>query len=154
MSIISSDDFDSVRAALDTSLEADDLPDVLIALPIYAGRAELLLLERDPLAATRVGTEALHIRLAAIFFTASLIAPAIPAITSLKADEVQYARTIDWYVRAGDLRALADAEIDAVLNVGFEDDADRPIAFTTAGGGRSWAVRAYPVGVTLPGMPR
>ncbi len=151
MAILSADDFVSVRGALDTSIEADDLPDALIALPIYAGRAEMLLLQRDPLAATRVGTDALHIRLAAIFFTASLIAPAIPAITRFQAgsitDRTMYDRTIDWNARASDLKAQADAEIDAVLDAGFEDDADRFIAFTTAGGGRSWRAGAYPVGV-------
>lgn len=138
MAILSGSDYNSIRGVLDTSLEVDDLPDAVIALPVYAARAELLLLARDPLALTRIGTEAQRIKLAAIFFTASLIAPAIPAITSLKADEIQYARTVDWNARAGELRALADAEIDAVLSPDNQDDADRPLAFTLAQGGRSW----------------
>jgi len=154
MAILSTDDFPSIRGILDTTIEASDLPDAVIALSVYAARAELLLLQRDSLALTRTGVAAQHIKLAAIFFTASLLAPAIPAITSFKADEVQYARTIDWGARASELRSLAEAEVDAVLYAGFEDDADRPTAFTTAGAGRSGSVRSYPFGVIPSGVIR
>lgn len=77
-------EFPGVRAALDITLAAGNLPDAIIALPQYKGEAEFWVLGADPLAATYLpGSEAYErARVAAIYACAALLVPALPILTA------------------------------------------------------------------------
>jgi hypothetical protein len=79
--ILTDDDFTAIRAAIDLSLDEGTLPDDVIALPIYRGRAEARVLARDPNAAsyTYGMPEYDAVKQAAILFAASLLAPIVLA---------------------------------------------------------------------------
>jgi hypothetical protein len=77
-------DYAAVRAALRPDLEAAALPDHVIALPIYAGAAERRLATRLPTYAAVLaagGEAAERVRLALVYYTAALLAPAVPRLT-------------------------------------------------------------------------
>ncbi len=138
MAILTSAEYPAIRAALDTDLTADTLPDEIISLSIYAGAADNDVLKRDPDAESRTGSEATRITNAAIYYCAARLAPAVVRITSLSINtrDLSYQKpTWDPAEKAAELRALADAEIDAVL----EPDATvpaRPTLFGRAAGRR------------------
>jgi hypothetical protein len=100
MSILTVEHFDQVRAAVDISLidpeiDADEdqiLPDSIIAMDIYQGLAELAVEERDPDFASRTGSDLLRVRNAAVYFTASLLVPAIPFLTREVFGDYSYTR--------------------------------------------------------------
>lgn len=136
MALLTTADYPAIRAALDVSLTARDLPDSVIGLAIYVGAAEAEVLVRDPLAASRTGAEQQHLVNAAVFLTAALLAPALPDLTSEHFAEYSYNRNVDWLARAADLRRRFEAELAAVL---APDDAatyNRPTMFTAASGTR------------------
>lgn len=95
MAYITPAEYPAVRAALDISLDAANLPDAVIALPQYAGQAELWIRANDPNAAGYVpGTEEyIRTTIAAIYATAAYIVPALPNITSeTYGDAMRYTR--------------------------------------------------------------
>ena len=55
MTILDYSHYPAIRAAIDTSLDSEALPDDVISLPIYAGAADAEVETRDPLWATRQG---------------------------------------------------------------------------------------------------
>src|SRR5215510_10127369 len=92
-------DYGAVRAALDTSLDTTALPDATIALPIFLDAADLEIKRRDPAWASRTGDAATHLKNAAIYLTAALLAPAVPRVTEeiLNAGNYRYRlEPIDW----------------------------------------------------------
>lgn len=116
MSLLTSADYDSVRAALDALLDCETLPDDVIALDLYAGAAERAVLARDPLAETRTGSALARVRAAAVLYAASYLAPVVPQLTSERFADYSYSRNgQDWAKLAASLRARADAELDTVL---------------------------------------
>lgn len=111
-------DYPEVRAALDTSLTAELLPDAILALPIYvpAGIADVLAI--DPGAEARTGADGAAVHRAAVCFSAARLAVAAPAIQSEAFGDVTYDRgTVDYAARAATLRAIATAAIGAVAAV-------------------------------------
>lgn len=82
MPILTSADYPEIRSVIDLTMDAADLPDSVIAMDVFQGWAERKILVRDPDALTRMGDEAAAVRLAAIFFTAARIVPAIPRLMS------------------------------------------------------------------------
>lgn len=135
MTLIAPDDYPAVRAALDTSLTKKMLPDNVIALKIYQGRAESLVTGRDPDAATRTGDDRQRIQRAVIYLTAALIAPAVPQILQSRGQYLSYQRrVIDWEKRAAELKQMAHDEIDELLNP--DGAIARPVMFTVARGRR------------------
>jgi hypothetical protein len=137
MAFLALDDYATIRAAIDISLSSAALPDSIISMSIYQGAAELGVLARDPLAATRIGTDAQHIVNAVIYWTAALLVPAIPKLTREQFDtEYTVNRAqMDPLVQARTLRGLADAELDAVLAAG-KTTPERPTMFALAHGCR------------------
>ncbi len=118
MAILTSADYPAIRAALDTSLTDKLLPDDTIAMDIYAPAADQDVLDRDPDAETRTGTEAERVQRAAVYFCAARLAPAVIRITSLSVQtrDISYQRPqFEPEERAEALRALAEAELAAVL---------------------------------------
>ena len=86
-------DYPAIRAALDTSLDADVLPDAVIALPIYHAAAEREVLARVPTVPTEEALE--QQRLAAIYLCAARLALALPQIESeTTPDNAAYRRKV------------------------------------------------------------
>lgn len=132
-------DYPAIRAALDLALQAKDLPDSVIELPIYLGKAEQSILQRDPEATTRTGTEQQHIKNAVIFTCAALLAPAMRNLQRERVGEWEGAyQAMDWTKRATELRALADEELAAVLEPAPTPGPETtiPIFFALANGRR------------------
>lgn len=131
MPLITTVEYPAIRAALDTSFSADELPDSLIELDQFVGRAEREVVRRYPTALSEADDDVLvHLRLAVINFAASFIAPSLPDYTERRTDDrwVQE-RARDWLTVADRLYGLAVGEIE--LAEGEESDEQPvPIFFT------------------------
>jgi hypothetical protein len=139
MSIITSADYPEVRAALDTELNVQVLPDAIIAQSIYHGAAEQDVLDLDPNAESRTDeTEIAREKRACIYFCAARLAAAIIRITSIsvQARDISYSKpTFDPEQRAAELKAMAEEEIAAILTPS-ETSPQRPTMFAVASGYR------------------
>lgn len=136
--LLTSTDYPTIRAAIDLSLDSTSksLPDATIALPIYLDAADLELKTRDPLWATRTGDALVQLKNAAIYLTASRIAPTIPRLVGEDFGNYAYKlQSVDWEARAAALRALAEEALNAILDPG-DATSDRPTFFATARGYR------------------
>jgi len=138
LALLTTSDYPAVRAALDTSLDDGDLPDGIIGLSIYQGRAEAFVLRRDPLAQTRTGADAQHVKNAAIFLTAGYLAPALPAVISDDyGDHRMQRKPMDWIARGQLLTQRGEAELDVLLlPPALLVTSARPRMFTVASGSR------------------
>lgn len=130
--IIAVADFPEVRAALDVSLDITNLPDSVIALDIYRGRATDWVISRNPAAASWSGSvdaPSIAIRRACILATAALLAPSLPwLIQETFEHQVSYKRQeTDLQMLVSDLWSQANAQIDLSL----PDD-----GVVTTGGGK------------------
>jgi len=136
VTLLSSDDYPAIRAAIDVSLDSALLPDTIIALDLYIGAGQRDVLAIDPLAETRMGDDLLHAQTAAILFTAARLCGAVPQITRERFPDHEYQRQdMDAEARAATLRTHASSELDAYLDPG-DLVSDRPTRFTTAAGRR------------------
>jgi len=134
--LLSSDDWPAVRAALDVTLNDNALPDATIELDIYSGRAVREVEARVSDATTLTGDDELKVTAAAVFLTAALLAPAMPALTRGKAQYLEWQREgMDWNKRARELRALAEEELSDLLEPAAEISF-RPTMFARAKGRR------------------
>mgnify|MGYP001003842829 CR=1 FL=1 len=135
-SLLTLTEYPAVRAAIDISLTATDLPDEVIGLPIYASAAEAAVKARDPDWDTRTGAAKDRLVEAVICWTASLLAPALPALKSEAHPEgYSYSREIDYVGRASALRQQAETALTAVLTPS-DPAAGRPTFFALATGRR------------------
>jgi hypothetical protein len=133
--LIGANEYPAIRAVIDVSLEATVLPDAVLALPTYVPSAILDVLRLDPAAESRTGAELARVQNAAVLFAAARVGPAIPAIRSETFDDYRYDRgPVDWQTRAAELRAMAAAEVDAVITT--TDLNVPPQMFTLAQGRR------------------
>jgi len=136
MPLLTSADYPAIRAAIEIGLDSTTLPDATIALDLYLGAGQRDVLAVDPLAESRSGTEQLHAQAAAVLFTAARLVGALPQIVSERFPDHEYTRNKwDAAARAGELRSLASAELDAYLDAGVVTS-DRPTFFATAHGRR------------------
>jgi len=138
--------YPAIRAALAADLTASVLPDSVIALPIYTTVAEMAIQALDPLWASRDDNENAILQLAAIYWCASLIAPALPRLLKESIGQGDYSYQAD-LLPVKDLIALLRANATALANQVTAGSPDvRPTLFTTAPGLR---VRdaGYPVPV-------
>ena len=136
MAILGIDDYSEIRAAILSDLEEHDLPDSLVGLDIYVGRAEAEIVERDPDAASRTGADGNRVRRATIYLAAALLCPAIERKTrvQIQTRDVSYSRaSFDARVRAAELRGMADDELAQVLT---GSSPTRPTMFARAPGTR------------------
>lgn len=134
--LLASDDWPAVRAALDITLDAAQLPDATIALDIYSGRAMREIEARVTGATALTGDDELKVTAAAVFLTAAAIASALPSITSARSQHLQVQRKeVDWNKRAADLRQMAEEELAGLLEPATTD-AYRPTMMARARGRR------------------
>lgn len=128
-----------VRAALDTWLTADDLPDATIMLPLYAGAAVREVQARDADADLRTGTARERLHVAAALLTAARLVVAVPFVTAETHGQDSYTRqTLTPEDRAAVLRATAEDEIAGVIDVATVVVIDLPF-FRLGTGGRGRA---------------
>lgn len=143
-------DTDGVRALIDVSLTADDLPDTTILSDIFAGRAD----DRISLWVARLGANIADddpkLHRAAVVLTAALLARQVPFLLSERLPDYQYQRQA---AQAGQSHAdmandLAGEAmrlvIDAVNNIAYP----QPVTFAVAAGRRGWS---GPTGVATGG---
>lgn len=138
MAILTPDDFPEIRAVIDADLAESDLPDSTINMDIYRGRADSRVIALVPTAESMTGTNATHVRRAAIFFCASYLVPAVVRLTSVSTQtrDLSYQRNLydPDKLKAG-LEAAAAAEI-AEVNEPSEEAPNRPTMFARAPGTR------------------
>ena len=138
MTILSSADYPAIRAALDVSLNAQQLTDATIGQDIFVGAAEAELLRRVPDAASRTGDDLKRVERALVWLTAALLAHSVVRITSMSVQtrDLSYSRqSFDPERKAAELRGRAEAEIVMLLTPG-EATPSRPTMFTVAAGYR------------------
>jgi len=138
LTILSSDEYPAIRAAIDTELDTATLPDTIIALDIYAGAADQDVYARDPAADSRTGEDANRILRAAIYFCAARLCPVVVRVTSINvsARDLNYSRpAFDPEKRSAELRQMAEEELAEVLEPD-EETPLRPTMFNTASGTR------------------
>ena len=109
--------YPSIRAALGVLVDSNLLPDSIIQLDLYAGRAQTWLEGKDPLWAARTGADRTHLVNAVVLRCAGLLASVMPALTAEAfAGEYNYSQTpVDWTARAAALMADAEDEAQAVI---------------------------------------
>jgi hypothetical protein len=116
---LTASEYPAVRAAIDVSLDASNLPDAVISLPMYAQEAERWVLAQNPLAATYApNTDAFkRMQVAAIYACAALILPALPQLTAeVYGQAYRYTRQeVDATAQQNALWARARASIQAEL---------------------------------------
>lgn len=101
--LLGASDWPDVRAALDSRLTADLLPDRVIGSPIYATEARRRVLKRVPNYGSLDAEQQETLRTAAIYLLASMVAPAVPIIVREQDKDYSYQR------EAPDFGALATA---------------------------------------------
>lgn len=137
MAILTSVDYPEIRAAIDVTLDDDDLSDVVIGYGIYVGTAELEVKGRIPDAESKTGDELKHVKAATKLITAALLSPSVPQLVSTKAGDdfqFQYDKR-DWVEHAAELRQRAEGHIQAVLTPSGAAP-QRPIMFARVSGTR------------------
>jgi hypothetical protein len=135
--LLTTTEYPAIRAAIDTSLDTDVLPDSIIALDIYAPSAQRDVLALDATAEDRTGDELQHAKNAAIYFCAARLIGALPQISRETGfDGSGYQRqAVDTAARAAELRGRASAELDAYLESG-NAASDMPTMFAAGCGQR------------------
>jgi hypothetical protein len=129
------EDYAAVRASLDVSLTSGDLPDATIALAVFQGAAEAEVIRRAPSWAPGGANDA-SVLLAAILWTASLLAERLPVVVSEQEGEYRYQRQpVDLMALAASLRARAEATLASAFDAG-DKTPYRPSFFGVAHGGR------------------
>lgn len=126
---------DQVRSLLSTELDSDSLPDDTILSDVFAGTANAYIVERVPTAESMVGADYDHIVRAAMYLTASYLAPSLPVILQESFGPYRYAQTINWEKRAEQLAGIADGELSRTSSV-TATSVLRPTGFTIVAGGR------------------
>jgi hypothetical protein len=141
---LSTGQFPGVRAAIDISLDASNLPDDVIDLPQYRGDAERWIVASNPDAATYApGSEQYQTtQVAAIYACAALIGPAVPMLTGeTYSDGYRYTRDkVDplaladslWLKARQALAAAMDTDVPALT-----ERAPSRFVFTRAPGNRT-----------------
>lgn len=138
MPILTTADYPAIRAALDTELNPQKLPDATIAQDIFSGAAEAELLNRVPNAASMTGEDLKRVKRALVWLTAAYLASSVVRITSMSIQtrDLSYSRqTFDPDEKAAELRRRAEDEIRMLIDP-TEETPGRPIMFIAAPGYR------------------
>ena len=133
-------DYDEIRGVLMVGLKANKVSNAYIAMTVHQGQAELAVKRSIPDAETMLGNQ--HVRLAAIYLTASALCGSMVQILRADANEAwsYQVNAIDWTQKAKDLAALADEQIAIVLAEGQEPPPlpDIPMLILGNGGRGKW----------------
>jgi hypothetical protein len=137
MPILAPADYPQIRAALDLTLTAKQLPDATIALPIFLGNAEAEVVVRYPEAASATDEALQHVKNAICYLCAALLAPVVSGLLLQRERIDQWEgqrQVVDWTTRADDLRAAAEQELAALADTDPEPEPEvaRPTYFTLA----------------------
>ena len=138
MAMLNPEDYPEVRAAIDADLTESGLPDSVIAMGIYSGRAISRVLQLDPQAESRTGDDAEHVRRAAVFFCASYLVPRVVRATSVNTQTRDMSVQKSLYdpdKLMADLEAAATGEIAQILTPDDETPY-RPTMFARSPGTR------------------
>ncbi|MGH2352480.1 MAG: hypothetical protein ACRDJN_12800 [Chloroflexota bacterium] len=115
MALLTSADYPAVRSAIDVDLTAEQVPDTILAQPVYHAAAEAAVLRRVPEAEALTGTQLQQASRAAILFCAALLAPAVPALSQESFADVSYRlAAVDMSRQAARLLARAEEELEAL----------------------------------------
>lgn len=135
MPLIANAEYPQIRAALDTTLPVGALSDAIIAYPIYIGAGINDVLDRIPTAEALPADQLQRAKNAAVYFTASRLAVAVPGIVreDLGVEATQF-DVAKWADKAETLRAAALAEIEALLAILYPSEAPMPPFFRRAPG--------------------
>ena len=136
MAILTSADYPTIRAAIEVTLSSEQLPDAVIAMPIYVEAAEAEIARRVPDALESTDPVVIAtLKRAAIYLTAALIAPAVPRLTSERYGDQAYGReATDYQALAQALRNKVDDELATLDPVAGTPV--MPMMFTLASGRR------------------
>lgn len=137
MLILTDDDFPAVRAALDITLDAEVLPDAIIALPMFIDTAEDIAVKRVPDWESLTGSRRLHLHNAVVKLTASLIAPSMADITSetfASGGQIYKRQPMNWLDVAARLAGEYEDEIQDVVDPDRLTTSDVPTTFTAVRG--------------------
>lgn len=134
MPILQANEYPEVRALIDTNLTSDDLPDDIIAMGVYQGEAEDLVVRWDPDAASRTGDELLKVKRAICCLIAAELILTQPekyaARIEASVSVTQFYRSPRQ--RADELKGRAQTIINDLLDSDATDDVYLPKAFTLA----------------------
>jgi hypothetical protein len=154
--LVTTAQYPAVRAAIDVTLTTDEVPDGVIGLTIFAGKAERDAIARATngvaIVASTSGDDFDRLRDVAILLCAALLVPALPQLTSESVGQADYSyrvQGVDPLKRAAQLRAEATALL-ATLNGTY----GIPTQFTLATGGRAQRTgyaRPVPPGTIVAG---
>lgn len=143
MELLTAEHWSQVRAAIGIEVDDVDLPDTVITMSIFLGRARSAVKTQDPLWETRVGDAWSHLENAVVYFTAANI-----VMSFTRNDSETFGTLYKWTrtivpaaTLATALAAQGQDEIDLVLNPDVVDDDERPIMFTL--GNECWTGRAW-----------
>ena len=138
MPLLTQNDYPAIRAALDVGLSAAQVPDALLARPVYHPAAEAEVLRRLPVAESDLtAPQRERARRVAMFLTAALLAGALPTITQTDFADLSVRRQVpNAAERAATLRAQAEVELAALIEELGEVDTSIPMFFTLAPGYR------------------
>jgi hypothetical protein len=114
--ILTVDDAPAIRAAIDTMLDSDSLPDSTIMMSIFVDRAERWMAAQIPDFASRTGAEAAQIKDSLILYTASLLVPTVAILRSETLPEYAYTRPdVDLDEKEAKLKDDAQETIDPIV---------------------------------------
>lgn len=139
MAILGQEHFDAIRKAISLELTAKEIPDEVIALPIYQGTAERWAALIDPAIATRQNAELEAAQNAVILKTASLLVAALPILEreEFGPGEGFTRQKVDRAKTAEQLASRAQSELDSYL-LGADSTASATFlpVFAVGSGGR------------------
>lgn len=138
MTIITSEHYNEIRAAIDVSLTKARLSDDIICMPIYAGAAEQDVLNIVPDALSKTGDDLIKIERAAVFFCAARLVHSVVQLTSvaISVRDMNYSRpAYDPDERKAALVAMANSELLSIIEPN-ETTHSMPTMFATVCGRR------------------
>lgn len=118
MALIDLSHCDQIRAAILADLAEQHLPNDIITMDIYMGRANAEIVERDTDAESRTGADLNRVTRAAIYLCAAYLCPVVERKMRVQITQrdVSYSRQgFDARARAAELRGMADDELSQVL---------------------------------------
>ena len=133
-------ELDNVRWAIDSDLTADDLPNAIIASPLYLENAEAWVKRLVTDAESKTGADLIAVKNAVYFYTGALIVPTmrqrLQTTTTMGEDNSLSVRYKDykWEDRQKELFDKAYAQVQTV--VGIDDSPVVPYFFEVHAGGR------------------
>lgn len=137
LTLINTADFDEIRALIDTTLTSTQLPNSIVGMTIFSGVAESAVVRVYPTALSETDPIIIsHLRLATIFYTASLLARQVPMLLKEHFGNYHYERMkMDVNALADRLWSYGEDELDQVIDPGLLTS-PVPILFTTVHGNR------------------